>query len=50
MNLGSALREAALKQTERLEALKRDPKTRKAALRLEEHAHGRAQHIPGKER
>lgn len=44
MNVGAALREAALKQPQRLQALKRNKTTRDAALRLEEHAHGRATH------
>lgn len=48
MNLGAALREAALKQTDRLEALKRNPKTRRAALRLEQHAYGHVSNTKSK--
>lgn len=45
MRVGDALIEAAKKDLPRLQALKRDQKTRDTALRLEEHVHGRASNV-----
>lgn len=45
MNVGEALIAAVQKDLPRLQALKRDKRTRDTALRLEEHVHGRASNV-----